>query len=140
MCGVVAYLLIYSHIHSRHTRAPRPPPHYATTDLREGIIQGQQDYDLTPIGVNQAVATAVRLRKNTYWQTHSSDLKRASRTAQIILEEHADAIIKKNPLLREFALGVQEDLPRGTSWWVCCVSDSHAGVCMKQHAFPSIYL
>ncbi|CBN78654.1 Phosphoglycerate mutase [Ectocarpus siliculosus] len=90
--------------------------HGETTANREGIIQGHQDYDLTPIGINQAVATAIRLRGNTYWQTYSSDLTRASHTAEIILEEHAGANLRKTPLLREFALGAQEGLPRGTTW------------------------
>lgn len=68
--------------------------------------------------MNQAVATAIRLRGNTYWQTHSSDLTRAYRTAEIILEEHPGGkdSLNKTPLLREFGLGAQEGLPRGTTW------------------------
>lgn len=85
---------------------------------REGIIQGHLDYDLTPIGVNQAEVTANRLRGHTYWQTHSSDLRRAYRTAEIILEEHPGSTLVKTPLLREFGLGAQEGLPRGTTWCV----------------------
>ncbi|CAM9614498.1 unnamed protein product, partial [Ectocarpus fasciculatus] len=90
--------------------------HGETTANREGIIQGHQDYDLTPIGINQAVATAIRLRGNTYWQAYSSDLTRASHTAEVILEEHPGTNLRKTPLLREFALGAQEGLPRGTTW------------------------
>lgn len=85
--------------------------------IREGILQGQQDYDLTPIGVKQAEATRTRLRGNEYWEAHSSDLVRASRTAEIILEGHDHRpVVTKSPLLREFGLGVLEDLPRGTTW------------------------
>lgn len=90
----------------------------AVTGHRENIIQGQQDYHLTPLGVNQAEATAARLRSNKYWQAHSSDLVRASRTAEIITQNHIGTTLLKTPLLREFGLGVYEDLPRGTSWWV----------------------
>eukprot|EP00903_Cladosiphon_okamuranus_P009508 g9060.t1 len=90
--------------------------HGETTANREGIIQGHLDYDLTPIGVNQAEITAKRLRGHTYWQTHSSDLRRAYRTAEIILEEHPGSSLVKTPLLREFGLGAQEGLPRGTTW------------------------
>lgn len=50
-----------------------------------------------------------------FWQTHSSDLLRASRTAEIILEGHERQELRTSPLLREFSLGVLEDLPRGTS-------------------------
>lgn len=91
---------------------------------REGIIQGHQNYDLTPIGVNQAEATATRLRGHTYWQTYSSDLTRAYRTAEIILEAHPGSTLVKTPLLREFGLGAQEGLPRGTTW---CVQSVCAG-------------
>lgn len=97
---------------------------------REGIIQGHQDYDLTPVGVSQAVATAIRLRENKYWQTHSSDLMRAYRTAEIILKEHhlGKEALSKTPLLREFGLGAQEGLPRGTTW--CGEREGRRGILM----------
>lgn len=85
---------------------------------RDGIIQGHQNYDLTPLGVTQAEATAGRLRNTKYWQAHASDLVRASRTAGVILAEHDGPVLVKSQLLREFGLGVLEDLPRGTSRYV----------------------
>ncbi|CAM9303586.1 unnamed protein product, partial [Scytosiphon promiscuus] len=75
--------------------------HGETTANREGIIQGHKDYDLTPLGFNQAVATADRLRGNSYWQAYSSDLTRARRTAEVILEEHAEVTLHKTQLLRD---------------------------------------
>ncbi|CAN0036340.1 unnamed protein product, partial [Hapterophycus canaliculatus] len=77
---------------------------------REGVIQGHKDYDLTPLGLNQAAATADRLRGNSYWQAHCSDLTRARRTAEVILEEHPEVTLSRTPLLREFGLGAQEGL------------------------------
>lgn len=83
--------------------------------VRDGVLQGHQDYELTTLGEDQAKVTAARLRGVSFWQVHSSDLVRASRTADIILEEHTGVVLRKTPLLREFSLGVLEDLPRGTS-------------------------
>lgn len=86
--------------------------------IRDNIIQGQQNYQLTGHGFLQAEATARRLKSVNYWQAHTSDLARASRTADVILAEHDGPVLVKSQLLREFALGVLEDLPRGTSSYV----------------------
>ncbi|CAM9285006.1 unnamed protein product, partial [Ascophyllum nodosum] len=105
---------------------------------RKGIIQGQQNSDLTPLGVDQAVATATRLRGNNYWRVHASDLSRAFRTAEIILEEHEGPTPKKSELLREFRLGVQEGLPRGTTWLVlaCRIKAEKDGVPLEDFKPP----
>lgn len=104
--------------HTNTGPIPRTVCHAADgLPFRDGVLQGHQDYDLTTLGGRQAAVTAARLRDVSFWQTHSSDLVRASRTAEIILAEgHTEGPgLKTSPLLREFALGVLEDLPRGTS-------------------------
>ncbi|CAM9327247.1 unnamed protein product, partial [Hapterophycus canaliculatus] len=89
--------------------------HGETATSRNNIVQGHLNYDLTPIGINQAMATRMRFRERKYWQAHCSDLARAYRTAEIIMLDHPEVTLSKTPLLREFGLGAQEGLPRGTS-------------------------
>ncbi|CAM9739059.1 unnamed protein product [Chrysoparadoxa australica] len=94
--------------------------HGETTANRDGIIQGHSNYDLTDSGVEQALAVAERLSSTKYNKVYSSDLIRASRTAETIVsalnasgEQSHTCHLEAN--LREFALGVFENLPRGTS-------------------------
>ncbi|CAM9303514.1 unnamed protein product, partial [Scytosiphon promiscuus] len=88
---------------------------HGETAHRNNVVQGHLNYDLTPIGINQATATRARFRERKYWQAHCSDLARAYRTAEIIMLDHPEVALSKTPLLREFGLGAQEGLPRGTS-------------------------
>lgn len=81
--------------------------------------QGHCDFPLTDLGIDQAVKRGHSL-KDIHWDyAYSSDLPRASRTAEIILS-HSKTIFNKDDLmktklLREISFGVREELPRGTT-------------------------
>ncbi len=90
----------------------------------EGRIQGHQDVPLSELGVRQAEAIARRLANVRLDAVYSSDLVRASRTAEIIAASR-NLPVQMTPLLRESSLGVIEGLTRAeieerhsTSEWI----------------------
>ena len=77
------------------------------------IIQGWTDTPLNDFGMIQAKAAGQALKDIEFNQAYSSDLKRANKTCQIILEENQKFTIsaediKEVKLLREFNCGVFE--------------------------------
>ena len=81
--------------------------------------QGHCDFPLTDLGIDQAVKRGHSLKNIPWDYAYSSDLPRASRTAEIILS-HSETIFNKDDLmktklLREISFGVREELPRGTT-------------------------
>ena len=79
--------------------------HGETDANQEGIVQGQSDTNLNPLGIRQAERTAERLAAEPFDFIFSSDLSRAMKTARLIAEPHHLSI---HPLhaLREWNLGV----------------------------------
>lgn len=85
--------------------------HGETTYNAEGRIQGHTDAPLSALGVKQAEAVAGRLSKETFTAIYSSDLGRASSTADIIAANH-NLPVNTTPLIRESNLGVLQGLTR----------------------------
>lgn len=85
--------------------------HGETTYNAEGRIQGHLDSPLSELGIRQAEAVARRLASEHFDAAYSSDLGRASVTAEIIARSHG-LQITKTPLLREANLGVIQGLTR----------------------------
>lgn len=81
--------------------------HGKTTWNLEGRLQGASgDSPLLKESFSQIKALGQRLRLIPFDAVYSSDLKRAIKTAQILVEEHThDLTIKESPLLREWQLG-----------------------------------
>jgi broad specificity phosphatase PhoE len=74
------------------------------------VIQGQMDYPLTKKGVEQAHNAGKELKKTYHFdKIYSSDLLRASQTAEIIASyfDITDAILSEN--LRELHFGIYQD-------------------------------
>jgi 2,3-bisphosphoglycerate-dependent phosphoglycerate mutase len=63
--------------------------HAETTDNQRHIFSGWRDPDLTPKGLIQAQETAQQLKQETIDYAFTSHLKRARRTLDIVLENHA---------------------------------------------------
>ena len=84
---------------------------------KKRIIQGwTHDTTLTDLGVKQAKAAGQALKDVKFHQAYSSDLKRANKTCQIILEENQQSAIsaeniKQDKLLREKKFGIFEGKP-----------------------------
>lgn len=74
-----------------------------------GRIQGHSDVDLSPAGIEQARRVSERLKSEKLDAVYSSDLRRASMTAEIIAEPHGVCVVE-TPLLREAYLGEWEGL------------------------------
>jgi len=66
-----------------------------------GINQGQKEYELSPLGKQQASKLALRLKDEKIDFAYSSDLSRAEDTAKEILEFHPDVKLVSLPELRE---------------------------------------
>ena len=79
--------------------------HGETDWNRERRIQGDTDAPLNNLGLRQAAALAKRIGHESFDAIYSSDLQRASRTAQIVFP-NADIIQDKR--LREINLGHYE--------------------------------
>lgn len=69
-----------------------------------GIVQGHLDFDLTELGLQQALATAERMRTEQIDRVIASPLKRAFHTATLIAAPHAIAV-EPEPSLMEYNLG-----------------------------------
>ena len=83
--------------------------HGETVYNAQGRIQGQRDIELTQLGRSQAKAAALRLSSEPITAVYSSDLRRASDTAQAIARYHG-LPVQERPELRERGLGVLEGL------------------------------
>jgi uncharacterized phosphatase len=75
------------------------------------IIQGQADYPLTELGIAQAEAAADFFETVELNAVYSSDLQRASRTAEILSKNHFQKL-RLTEDLREVFLGPLEKRPR----------------------------
>lgn len=86
--------------------------HGQTEFNRDGLYQGHADSPLTPAGEVQALRLAPRLRSLDCCATvHCSDLGRARRTAELLIQPPVHRI-REDPALRERCYGVFEGLSR----------------------------
>ncbi|KAH9852685.1 phosphoglycerate mutase-like protein [Lenzites betulinus] len=79
--------------------------HGETDHNREGIMQGQLDTPLNAAGEHQARLAARALADTPLGTAHASDLVRASKTAEIILEPHPGVQLQRSGALRERFMG-----------------------------------
>ncbi|KAG1852557.1 phosphoglycerate mutase-like protein [Suillus tomentosus] len=79
--------------------------HGETEWNRARIIQGQADSQLNDLGETQAAMTGEALKAIHFDKAFTSDLSRASKTAEIILQHHPDVILVKGQDLRERFMG-----------------------------------
>ena len=84
--------------------------HGETTWNATGKSQGQTDTDLSERGVEQAQLLARSLSTERFTTIVSSDLRRASRTADAIAAHHPEASRGEDPRVREMSLGAWEGL------------------------------
>ena len=91
--------------------------HGETTANRDGILQGHSDYDLTDRGHQDAITTGTYLSRLHFDYVYSSDLGRAIKTADLILEQNSSTMVgaRYTPLIREKYFGVRENLPKHVS-------------------------
>ncbi|RPD66483.1 phosphoglycerate mutase-like protein [Lentinus tigrinus ALCF2SS1-7] len=114
--------------------------HGETDFNRQGIVQGQIDTPLNDAGVEQAQLAALALQDTPFDVAYSSDLQRARRTAEIILEMHPGVKLETTPALRERYMGdwqggsiagrgdppaniehISDFTARSMKWWNECV-------------------
>ncbi|KAH9843173.1 phosphoglycerate mutase-like protein [Rhodofomes roseus] len=79
--------------------------HGETDENRLGIMQGQLDTKLNAAGIEQARLAAGALETVPFERAFSSDLNRAAKTAEIILQKHPGVPLEKHDALRERHLG-----------------------------------
>jgi alpha-ribazole phosphatase len=84
--------------------------HGATLHNAEARFTGQTDAPLSAYGMLQARAVAERLQTTDFSIVVSSDLLRATRTAEEIVAARTSASLRLDPHLREIALGAWEGL------------------------------
>jgi broad specificity phosphatase PhoE len=100
--------------------------HGETTANAAKVLQGHSNYFLSESGVQQAGLFGDSFSQTKWDLCLSSDLKRAESTAQIILSKsiycdsssHSIAL-ETTPLVREYCLGIRENLPSGTPLEEC---------------------
>lgn len=85
--------------------------HGESTYNAEGRVQGHEDPPLSVLGIRQADAIADRLESVRIDRVYSSDLIRASRTAEVVAQRRG-LQVSTTPLLREANLGVVQGLTR----------------------------
>jgi len=87
--------------------------HGETDFNRQDLVQGSSDICLNDLGIQQSNLLGAHLANEKYTQVYSSDLKRAERTCEIILEHSNSPVpqIKLDPDLREKDFGVYEGQP-----------------------------
>ena len=83
--------------------------HGETEWNREGRIQGHRDSALTPEGIAQAQACAIRLKDEEFDHVVASDLQRVRHTAALLLAGRELSILL-DPALRERCYGIGEGL------------------------------
>ena len=79
--------------------------HGETVANKQGVLQGQSNTPLNEVGVMQAHAAAERLKRYSFDAAYTSDLERASDTAEIICKFHQELNLIKTSELREWNLG-----------------------------------
>jgi alpha-ribazole phosphatase len=84
--------------------------HGATQHNAEARYTGQTDAPLSALGVTQAQAAARRLRSIPFTMVVSSDLIRATQTAQEIVAARQGSALRLDSDLREIAMGAWEGL------------------------------
>jgi broad specificity phosphatase PhoE len=84
--------------------------HGATLHNAEARFTGQTDSPLSEYGLTQARAVAERLRTINFSRVVSSDLLRATQTAEEIIAARPSASLSLDADLREIALGAWEGL------------------------------
>jgi broad specificity phosphatase PhoE len=82
---------------------------------KEGILQGQSDWQLSDLGVQQAEAVGNALKSGKFDAAVSSDLSRARDTADAICQHHIGLALQQDAVLRERALGWRENFPKHLS-------------------------
>ncbi len=85
--------------------------HGATSWNQQGRYQGQTDVPLSEEGIRQGKLLATALAHKPLDRVYSSDLTRASQTAQFIADKHKIQV-HLDKRLREFTFGVAEGLTR----------------------------
>ncbi|KAG1854999.1 phosphoglycerate mutase-like protein [Suillus subluteus] len=79
--------------------------HGETDSNRNRIVQGQLDTPLNATGLAQAAMTAETLESVSFDKAFTSDLQRASKTAERILQCHTDIELVQDSALRERFMG-----------------------------------
>ncbi|KAG2133768.1 phosphoglycerate mutase-like protein [Suillus clintonianus] len=79
--------------------------HGETNSNRDRIVQGQLDTQLNETGLAQAATTAEALRSVPFDKAFTSDLQRASKTAERILQYHPGVELVQDSSLRERFMG-----------------------------------
>jgi probable phosphoglycerate mutase len=122
--SVEFFILFFCHTFPIGTRAMKADIYFVrhgeTTANRDGILQGHCDFPLTEKGHRDAALVGTALRHTRWTKIYTSDLTRASNTAQIILSQSKNpkdlsTLLTTTPLIREVNFGVREMLPRGTT-------------------------
>ena len=96
--------------------------HSTSTDNQTGVRSGWNDPGLSPEGLKQAEALRAALAECAFDRVYASDLKRASRTAEIALPGHA---LLTDPRLREMNYGALNGHP-GSAFpadWEWCIDN-----------------
>lgn len=75
--------------------------HGATDSNKQGIAHGSTDTPLNDLGIKQAKAVGQALKDMTFHQAYSSDLQRAYKTCQIILEENQKSSISAANIIQD---------------------------------------
>jgi len=79
--------------------------HGETDENRQGIMQGQLNTKLNAIGVEQARLVGLALKDVPFCVAFSSDLERAAKTAEHILDHHPLTPVYEDKQLRERDMG-----------------------------------
>ncbi|KAI6005814.1 phosphoglycerate mutase-like protein [Pisolithus albus] len=85
--------------------------HGETDWNRTRRIQGQKDVPLNETGITQAALLAQALKEVPFTRAYTSDLQRASKTAEVILRYHPSVIVEEDEALREVYMGELEGEP-----------------------------
>lgn len=91
--------------------------HGQTIENTNDIVQGQLPGRLSAEGVEQALATAVKLQSVNFDAIYCSDLKRCMETAEIIAKFHPANEVIYTADLRERKGGIQEGKPSDWNYW-----------------------
>lgn len=88
--------------------------HGETEANRRVVLSGHRDTPLTDTGIAQAEKVGLRLRDQQFTAAYSSDLSRAVRTRDAILQYHPSVPRETLGLLRERNFGAFEEQPVST--------------------------
>jgi len=94
-------------------------------NVKRLIQGGWSNAPLNKKGIEQAKNLAKSLKKEKIDYIYSSDLKRASQTAQEIFNYHPKASLTKTKALRELYAGVDEGKCKGKSFTRYCLFSSY---------------